>query len=93
MAVYAVGLQTDELALPWCCLMLGSGLPSIGLRLLPPWRARRRSKGRPTSGCSATVHAATIIVAGLVGAFSVHGVVAIGAGEAPMPRLLGERGG
>jgi hypothetical protein len=29
-------LLAGELASPWCCLLLGSGLPSMGLLLLPP---------------------------------------------------------
>jgi hypothetical protein len=46
--------------------------------------------GRPVSGRGAAVHGGTVIMASVVGAFSIHGVVVTGAGRAPASCLLGE---
>jgi hypothetical protein len=47
-------------------------------------------KGRPISGCGATVGDGTIVMTRVARAFSIHGVVVTGMGRAPVPGLLGE---
>jgi hypothetical protein len=59
------GLLVGELASPWCCSLLGGGLPSAGLHLLPPvtsvtslkreagfWPRRHRPWGNHRRGLS-----------------------------------------
>jgi hypothetical protein len=74
------GLLASELALPCCCPLLGGQLPRKGLLL----------KGKLAIGHSATVHGGAVIVTGAARAFSIYGVVVMGAGEVLMLHLLGE---
>jgi hypothetical protein len=80
-------LLASELASSLRSLMLSVGLLSVGSRSLPLLKMRHRSKGWSLSGYGASIHSGTAVMARVVGASSIHGVVTTGAGEAPVPCL------
>jgi hypothetical protein len=84
------GRGSGELALPLRGLMLSVGLPSMGLCSLPLLMRKPYSEGRPISDYSTAICGGTVIMARVAGAFSICGVVVMGANEALVLRVLRE---
>jgi hypothetical protein len=84
------GLLTSELVVSWCCLFLSGWLPRTGLHLLLPVASvtslEREASFQPRRhNPQGNRH-----YAGAGRAFSIHGVVVTGVGEAPVLCLMGE---
>jgi hypothetical protein len=83
------GLLTSELVVSWCYLFLGDWLPRTGLHLLLPVASatslEREASFQPR--CHNPQGNRHYVGAG--GAFSIHGVIVTGVGEAPVLCLMG----